>query len=76
LRIYLKEIVAAPVKKAENTAVGFRCADHTTPSVHCGRLHIYHRLVYVQPFTGEDVMEKVRIPPLSAVELWMLSNSE
>jgi hypothetical protein len=27
----LEEIVAAPVYKTENTAVGIRCADHATP---------------------------------------------
>jgi hypothetical protein len=33
LRSYLKEKVASPVKKIENTAVGIRCADHATPSI-------------------------------------------
>jgi hypothetical protein len=31
LRSYLEEIVAASVRKTENTAVGIRHADHTTP---------------------------------------------
>jgi hypothetical protein len=30
---YLEEIVAAPVYKTENTALGIRCADHVTPSI-------------------------------------------
>jgi hypothetical protein len=30
LSSYLKEKVAAPVKKIEITAVGIRCADHVT----------------------------------------------
>jgi hypothetical protein len=34
LRSYLEEIVAASVYKPENTVVGIRCADHSTPSVH------------------------------------------
>jgi hypothetical protein len=29
----LEEIVAAPVKKNENTTGGIRCADHVTPSI-------------------------------------------
>jgi hypothetical protein len=29
----LEEIVAAPVKKTENTTGGIRCADHATPSI-------------------------------------------
>jgi hypothetical protein len=29
----LEEIVAAPVKKTENTTRGIRCSDHTTPSI-------------------------------------------
>jgi hypothetical protein len=29
----LEEIVAAPVKKTENTIGGMRCADHATPSI-------------------------------------------
>jgi hypothetical protein len=29
----LEEIVAAPVKKTENTTEGIRCADHATPSI-------------------------------------------
>jgi hypothetical protein len=33
MRSYQEEIVAAPVKKAENMAVGFRCADRATPSI-------------------------------------------
>jgi hypothetical protein len=34
LRSYLKEIVAASVYKTENTAVGIRCGDHATLSIH------------------------------------------
>jgi hypothetical protein len=34
LRSYLKEKVAAPVQKVENTAVGIRQADHVAPSIH------------------------------------------
>jgi hypothetical protein len=30
---YLEEKVAASVYKIKNTAVGIRCADHTTPSI-------------------------------------------
>jgi hypothetical protein len=33
LRSYLEEIVAASVKKTENTTGGIRCADHATPSI-------------------------------------------
>jgi hypothetical protein len=33
LRSYLKEKVAAPVYKIENTAVGIRHADHVAPSI-------------------------------------------
>jgi hypothetical protein len=33
LRSYLKEQVAAPVYKSENTAVGIRHADHVAPSI-------------------------------------------
>jgi hypothetical protein len=33
LRSYLGEIVAAPVQKSSNTAVGIRWADHATPSI-------------------------------------------
>jgi hypothetical protein len=33
LRSYLVEIVAAPVYKAENTAVGIHHADHVAPSI-------------------------------------------
>jgi hypothetical protein len=29
----LEEIIAAPVKKVENTAVGIRDADHVAPSI-------------------------------------------
>jgi hypothetical protein len=29
----MEEIVAAPVKKTENTTGGIRCADHATPSI-------------------------------------------
>jgi hypothetical protein len=38
LRTNLKEKVAAPVYKTENTAVGIRRADHATPSI-CKRWH-------------------------------------
>jgi hypothetical protein len=34
MRSYLEEKVAAPVKKAENTAVGIRLADHVAPCIH------------------------------------------
>jgi hypothetical protein len=34
LRSYLEEKVAALVQKTENTAVGIRCPDHATPSIH------------------------------------------
>jgi hypothetical protein len=30
---YLKEIVAAPAWKVENTAEGIRCADHAIPFI-------------------------------------------
>jgi hypothetical protein len=33
LRSYLEAIVAAPVWKSENTAVGIRHADHVAPSI-------------------------------------------
>jgi hypothetical protein len=32
LRSNMKEKIAAPVYKTENTILGIRCADHTTPS--------------------------------------------
>jgi hypothetical protein len=31
--LYFQLIVAAPVKKTENTTGGIRCADHATPSI-------------------------------------------
>jgi hypothetical protein len=34
MRGYLKEKVAAPVQKAENTAIGIRRADHAKPSTY------------------------------------------
>jgi hypothetical protein len=33
MRSYLEEKVVDPVQKAENTAVGIRCADHAAPSI-------------------------------------------
>jgi hypothetical protein len=39
MRSYLKEKVAAPVKKTENTALGIRHADHVAPSIRKFGIH-------------------------------------
>jgi hypothetical protein len=50
----LEEIVAAPVQKTENTAVGIRFADHATPSIR-------KKLALTSPTSGSRSVGIVRL---------------